>query len=171
MRLAGALGVVLTLTAAAASAQLPKGVDTPEVVVAGFADTCRSGFPDFDAIARTAAAGGWTERATSVPHGSSLPGDVVLPRMFQKGEAMLALVTPSPRFADSVRACQVTAMAKGKPDLQTFVAQAATVLGLGSPRWEGKGDKAAASWATAAGTVRATIQRYGRVRSYSLQIK
>jgi hypothetical protein len=156
--------------APAVNAQVTEGADTRDGVIDAFDRTCRIGFPSFETVARSANAAGWIERKVSVPSGSTLPADVILPRTFQRGNVTVLLVTPRPAFPGSKRSCQVTAVAKGKPDPRAYASAVAARFGLGAPIWQGKGPEAIATWRVANGTVNADIGRYHQTRSFSLRI-
>jgi hypothetical protein len=145
----------------------------PVPVIDGFGATCLNGFPDLQAIAKTALAGGWIERKAFVPRDSSLAPDTQLPRMLQKAEMMLILARYNPSFPKAPLSCQVTAMAKGRPDVRAFAALASGRLHLDpAPIWSGKDDDLTAEWAAGPGQViHLSVSRYGKVRSFSMQLR
>ncbi|UYY57813.1 hypothetical protein [Sphingomonas sp. S2-65] len=155
-----------------ASAQLYGPITDPAPLVDSFGATCGAGFPDLARVAEAAKAGGFIERQTSIPSGSSLKPGTVLPRMFQKAELMLSLYRPGPAFPKAPLSCQISAQAKGKPDVRAFAALAAGRLALPAPVWTGKGDDLTAEWPSGAGQIiHLNISRYGKVRSFSMQLR
>lgn len=126
-----ALVLLCTSVVAAADPVEP----APAAYAQAFNETCRSGFPDLDAIAKVAAARGWTERSVSsvAMIGSNR---IALPHSFSKDGLMLFLTRGATAFSV---VCQVTGTAETRfsgSDVASLVGPGLNA-GNGSP---GRGD-------------------------------
>jgi hypothetical protein len=153
------------LAAAAVAADQPAPAADP---IAAFAETCRRGFPDLQAIARGALASGWVERSIRPVGGNAAFQAAPLPQVFAKGELTLFLTTPS--AIGGRHGCQVAGPAARDLDIAAFAAAAASALQLGGPALDRAGGADRATWRLGASTlVQASLNR--RPRSASLQIR
>ena len=165
MRTNSLVAALVAAIIAAPVAAADKAIADPVAHLQAFNETCRSHFPNFEAIAADAVAHGWKESTIRAVGGGALPPG--MPRAFYKGEYMLFLIRPEGKAFTQV--CQVAGNATTKLTAADVAAVVSPSLNAGVPVFEQDKGRDVAIWRIAPDTsISAGISIYGKVRTIGM---
>lgn len=180
LRLSTALCLV-TVPAAVAGAQDvsdpatvtgSQGISDPASIISAFNETCRRGFPDLETIRRHAESTGWSRRSVELLAARSNPKlrNVALPVFLRKGDMTLVVSAPGKLYDKT--SCTVAVSAEKTLDTRRLAEAVSAALGGAPPSFAKVRGMEQATWQVKSGlVVRASVSRYGRVRTANVGVQ
>lgn len=171
MRLGSALCLVTVPAAVPAAVAGAKPVSDPAPLVSAFNETCRRGFPDLETIRRHAESTGWVAGKVELLAARTNPKlrNIALPVFLRKGD-MTLVVSAAGKLYDKT-SCGVAIVVEKTLDTRVL-AEAVSVALEGAPATftKVKGEEQA-TWQVKPGMfVRASVGRYGRIRTANVAV-